>query len=387
MATPLEGIIVLDFGQIFQGSYATLLMAKAGATVIKIEPPGGEPLRRRTAPGETTTMSFAMLNANKRAVTLNLKTEAGRHLLFEMVKKADVLLENFGPGAMDRLQVGWAALHPINPRMIYATASGYGISGPNKDALAMDLTVQAASGIMSVTGFADGPPVRAGVTVADFMGGIHAYAGIMTALGRLVEIAMQEAVYYTMAGPIEQYRRHGVVPKRSGNNSPGAVAPYGVYSVKDGFVAIHTGTDQHWINILQAAGRLDLRDEARFQTMHSRAQNSVEIDTIVVAWTSQLTKAEIAEQANRFRIPCAPVREVDEVMNDAHMHERGMLEWVDHPELGRVVMPRTPIRVHGTDVAATMPSPRVGQHNDEIYGEWLGLSADRLAELRRDKAI
>ena len=131
MAMPLSGITVLDFGQIFQGSYATLLMANAGADVIKIEPPGGEPLRRRTAPGETTTMSFAMLNANKRAVTLNLKTEAGRQLLFAMVKKADVLLENFGPGAMDRLGVGWDVLHPINPRMIYATASGYGITGPN----------------------------------------------------------------------------------------------------------------------------------------------------------------------------------------------------------------------------------------------------------------
>ena len=340
-------------------------------------------------------MSFAMLNANKRAVTLNLKTEAGRQLLFDMVKKADVLLENFGPGAMDRLGVGWETLHPINPRMIYATASGYGITGPDKDALAMDLTVQAASGIMSVTGFADGPPLRAGVTVADFMGGIHAYAGIMTALfermqtgiGRLVEVAMQEAVYYTMAGPIEQYRRHGVVPKRTGNNSPGAVAPYGVYPVKDGFIAIHTGTDQHWINILEAADRLDLRDEPRFQTMHGRAQHAAEIDILVEAWSSRLTKTEIAEQARRFRIPCAPVREVDEVMNDAHMHERGMLEWVDHPDLGRVVLPRTPIRLHGADVAETKPSPRVGQHNDEVYGEWLGLSAHRLAELRRDKVI
>ena len=395
MSMPLAGLTVLDFGQIFQGSYATLLMAKAGANVIKIEPPGGEPLRRRTAPGEATTMSFAMLNANKRAVTLNLKTEGGRQLLFDMVKKADVLLENFGPGAMDRLGVGWDVLHPLNPRMIYATASGYGITGPNKDALAMDLTVQAASGIMSVTGFADGPPVRAGVTVADFMGGIHAYGGIMTALyermtsgvGRLVDIAMQEAVYYTLAGPIEQYRRHGVVPKRTGNNSPGAVAPYGVYPVKDGFIAIHTGTDQHWTNILAAAGRLDLKDVPRYQTMHGRATHAAEIDEIVVAWSSGLTKAEIAEQANRFRIPCAPVREVDEVMNDEHMHGRGMLEWMDHRDLGRVVMPRTPIRIHGTDVAPSLPNPRVGEHNDAIYGDWLGLSAERIAELRRDKVI
>ena len=162
---------MIDFGQIFQGSYASVLMAKAGADVIKIEPPHGEPLRQRAPPGRATTLPFAMLNANKRGITLNLKLPRGREMLFEMVRRADVLLENFGPGAMDALGVGWSVLHEINPRLIYATGTGYGISGPDRDNLAMDLTVQAASGIMSVTGFPDRPPVRAGITVADFMGG------------------------------------------------------------------------------------------------------------------------------------------------------------------------------------------------------------------------
>jgi CoA:oxalate CoA-transferase len=356
---------------------------------------GGEPLRRRTPPGDTSTLPFAMLNANKRGVTLNLKTEKGRALLFDMVKRADVLLENFAPGAMDGLGVGWSVLHPMNPRMIYATASGYGISGPNRSDLAMDLTVQAASGIMSVTGFADGPPVRTGVTVADFMGGIHAYAGIMTALferehsgiGRLVEVAMQEAVYFTLAGPMEQFRRRGVVPPRSGNGAGGATAPYGVFAVKDGYVAIHTGTDQHWFNILQAAGRTDLNDDPRLQTMHGRNQHIDEVTAVVIKWTGALTKAEIEAQGRKFRIPLSPVRDVSEVMLDPHMHERGMLEWVDHPDLGRVVLPTTPLRVHGTDVAPAQPSPRVGQHNDEIYGGWLGLSAAGLAALRAEKII
>jgi len=395
MAMSLSDVTVLDFGQIFQGSYATLLMAKAGANVIKIEPPGGEPLRRRAPPGAVTTMPFAMLNANKRAVTLNLKSERGRDLLFAMARRADVVLENFGPGTMDGLGIGWSVLNQINPRLIYCTATGYGISGPDRANLAMDLTVQAASGIMSVTGFADGPPVRAGVTVADFMGGIHAYGGIMTALyerersglGRLVEIAMQEAVYYTMAGPMDLYYRSGVVPPRSGNSSGGAVAPYGVYPARDGFVAIHTGTEQHWHNILDAAGRADLKDESRYRTMHDRSAHLDEVNAIVTAWTEGLTKAELAEQARTFRIPVAPVRTVDEVMLDPHMHERGMLEWVDHPDLGRVVLPRTPIRVHGTDVAETRPSARVGQHNDEVFGGWLGLSQAELAALRQDKVI
>lgn len=395
MTMPLEGLTVLDFGQIFQGSYATLLLAKAGANVIKIEPLGGEPLRRRAPPGSTTTLSFAMLNANKRTVTLNLKSERGRDLLFQMVRRADILLENFGPGTMDGMGVGWSVLHPINPRLIYATGTGYGISGPDHQNLAMDLTVQAASGIMSVTGFPDGPPVRAGITVADFMGGIHVYGGIMTALyerersgvGRLVEVAMQEAVYFTLAAPFEQLYRTGNVPPRTGNGAGGANAPYGIYPVKDGFIAIHTGTEGHWLNILDAAGRPDLKQEPRFRTMHDRSANLDEVNAIVTAWTQSLTKAELAEQARKFRIPCAPVRDVREVMNDRHMHARGMLEWVDHPELGRVVLPTTPLRIHGTDVAPTQPSATVGQYNDEIYGGWLGLSADELESLRKDKVI
>ena len=395
MSMPLEGLTVLDFGQIFQGSYATLLLAKAGANVIKIEPPGGEPLRKRTPPGAKTTLAFAMLNGNKRAITLNLKSQRGKDLLFQMVQRADILLENFGPGTMDAMGVGWSVLHPMNKRLIYASGTGYGISGPDHKNLAMDLTVQAASGIMSVTGFADGPPVRAGITVADFMGGIHVYAGITTALyerersgiGRLVEVAMQEAVYFTLAAPFESFYRTGKVPPRTGNETGGANAPYGLYPVKDGFIAIHTGTEGHWLNILDAAGRPELKSEPRFRTMHDRSANLDEVNAIVTAWTETLTKAELAEQARKFRIPCAPVRDVEEVMNDRHMHERGMLQWVDHPDLGRVVLPTTPLRIHGTDIAPMVPSPLVGQHNDEIYGDWLGLSRDDVAALRKDGVI
>ena len=395
MAMPLSGITVLDFGQIYQGSYATLLMAKAGATVIKIEPPGGEPLRRRVAPGAQTTMPFAMLNANKRAVTLNLKTERGKDVLKAMVKRADVLLENFAPGALDRLGVGWSVLHPINPRLIYATASGYGITGPRAGDLAMDLTVQAASGLMSVTGYPDGEPLRAGVTVADFSGGIHAYAAILTALfdrersgeGRLVETAMLEAMYFPLAGPIDQFHRRGTVPPRGGNGANGSIAPYGVFPVKDGHVAIHTGTDGHWFKILEVAGRNDLRDDPRLQTMHGRAQHNAEVSEVVATWTRAHTKAEIEALGRLHKIPLAPVRDVREVMHCEHMHERGALEWVDHPDLGRVVLPTTPLRLHGTEVAPAVPSARVGQHNDEVYGDWLGLSAAEVAALKDGKVI
>ncbi len=395
MTMPLTGITVLDFGQIYQGSYATLLMAKAGADVIKIEPPGGEPLRRRVAPGRKTTMPFAMLNANKRAVTLNLKTEKGKALLFEMVKRADVLLENFAPGAMDKLGVGWSVLHDINPRLIYCTASGYGISGPRSGDLAMDLVVQASSGLMSVTGEAGGPPMRAGVTVADFSGGIHAYGAIMTALferersgeGRLVETAMLEAMYFPLAGPIDSYTRRGTVPERSGNGGNGSIAPYGVFPVKDGYVAIHTGTDGHWLKLLDVMGRGEMKDDPGLATMHGRAQREQEVSDMVSAWTAGLTKAEAEAIARANKIPLSAVRDVAEVMMCEHMHGRGTLEWVDHPDLGRVVLPNSPLRLHGLETAPPVPSALVGAHNDEVYGGWLGLSAAELETLRAEKAI
>ena len=269
---PLSDVTVLDFGQIFQGPYASFLLAKAGAFVIKIEPPRGEPGRRRAEPGKSATLPFAMLNQNKHAITLNLKHERGRELLFDMAGRADVLLENFSPRTMDDLGVGWTRLHAINPRLIYATGTGFGISGPDRDNLAMDMTIQAASGIMSVTGFPDGPPVKAGPTLVDFMGGIHLYAGIVTALydrdrsgiGRLVEVAMQEAVYPTLAASYDYYYRTGEIPPRTGNRQSGLnSAPYNVFATADGHVAIHVVTEAHFQNLLKAIGREDLKDDPR----------------------------------------------------------------------------------------------------------------------------
>lgn len=392
---PLAGITVIDFGQIYQGAYASLLMAKAGAHVIKVEPPHGEPLRQRVPPGKTTTLSFAMLNANKRGITLNLKSERGREILFDLVAKADVLVENFGRSALDNLGVGWEILRRKNPRLIYGSATGYGITGPNADNLAMDLTMQAASGVMSVTGDAGGPPMRVGVTMADFSGGTHLYAAIMTALferersgkGRLVEVAMQECVYYTLAGPLDIYHRTGKLPPRTGNLGGNTIVPYGVYPAKDGYVAIHTGTEQHWKNILVAAGRRDALDDPRFANMHERGKYKDEVNAIVTDWTQAHTKNEIAAAARQHRIPVAPVRNVDEVMVDEHMHARGTLQWVEHPELGQVVMPSTPLRLHEAAVAPFRPSPRLGEHTAEVLSELLGLSAAEIEKLKVEGVV
>jgi crotonobetainyl-CoA:carnitine CoA-transferase CaiB-like acyl-CoA transferase len=394
--TPLSDVTVLDFGQIFQGPYASFLMAKAGAFVIKIEPPRGEPGRRRAEPGKSATLPFAMLNQNKHAITLNLKDERGRELLWRMVKRADVLLENFSPGTMDELGVGWSRLRQINPRLIYASGTGFGLSGPDRDNLAMDMTIQAASGIMSVTGFPDGPPVKAGPTLVDFMGGVHLYAGILTALydrdrsgvGRLVEVAMQEAVYPTLAASYDYYYRTGEIPPRTGNRQSGLnSAPYNVFPTTDGHVAIHIVTEAHWRSLLKAMGCEELMEDPRFATNAARVANMDATDALVAAWTRGLGKMEVFARTKAYRIPCAPVRNAPEVMNDPHMHERGMLERTRHPELGEIVVPSTPLHLHGTAKVETRPSPTIGQHNAEIYGGWLGLSTAEVAELRDSGVI
>jgi crotonobetainyl-CoA:carnitine CoA-transferase CaiB-like acyl-CoA transferase len=394
---PLDGVTVIDLGQIYQGPYATLLMAKAGADIIKIEPRQGEPARLRATVGKSATLPFAMLNSNKRGVTLNLKDARGRDLLKRMVAKADVLLENFAPGVMERLGVGWSVMSQINPRLIYASGTGYGLDGPDRDNLAMDLTVQAASGVMSITGFADGPPVKAGPAVVDFMSGVHMYAAVVTALyertitgrGRLVEVAMQESIYPALASNLSfLYNSQGGVPPRTGNKHGGlAIAPYNVYATADGHIAIITVVEAHWLGVLDAIGKPELKGEARFANNAARVKVMAEVDGLIEAWTRTKTKAEAFAILKRHRVPSSPVRDLAEVMHDPHMHQRGMLERIDHPDLGEIVVPTSPLRFHGAEKVETVPSPKVGQHNGDVYGEWLGLSAEEIEGLKRDGVI
>ena len=261
--------------QIYNGPYATFLMAQAGADVIKVEPKGGEHLRRRGVVGGAS-LPFAMLNANKRSVSLDLKNPQGRDLLIEMVKRADVLVENFAPGVTERLGLGVEAMHKINPRLVYAQSSGYGQEGLYRDYPAMDLTVQAMSGIMDITGFPEREPVKAGPALCDFFAGVHLYGGIVTALldrertgrGRTVEVAMLDAVYASLASTLGMSFGQGWQEAgRTGNRHGGlAESPYNVYPTSDGYMAIICVGEQHWKNLLDAMGRKDLLDDPRFQT-------------------------------------------------------------------------------------------------------------------------
>jgi CoA:oxalate CoA-transferase len=393
---PLEGVTVVDLGQIYNGPYCTFLMAMAGARIIKIEAKGGENLRRRSVVGGAA-LPFAMLNSNKTFATLNLKTARGRELLCAMVKKGDVLVENFAPGAMERLGVGYEVLRQINPRLVYGSGSGFGRSGPNMKYPAMDLTVQAIAGIMNVTGYPDRPPVKAGPAIGDFMGGVHLYGAIMTALyerektgvGRLVEVSMQEAVYASLASNLGLHHSMGNnVPPRTGNRHGGlAEAPYNVYPTADGHIAIICVSEAHWKALLKAMQREELLVDPRFATLKLRVEHMDEVDELVAAFTARHAKKALFDLLMGHRVPCAPVRNLDEVVNDEHMHARRALEWVEHPMYGRVCLPNSPMRYDGVEPVALQPSGELGRDNQEVYGDWLGLPADEITRLQAEEVI
>ena len=395
-ALPLHGVTVIDLGQIYNGPYCTFLLAMAGARVIKIEPRGGEHLRRRSVVGGAA-LPFAMLNSNKSCVTLNLKTARGRDLLLDMVERGDVLVENFAPGAMDRLGLGYDTLRARNPRLIYASGSGYGLSGPNRDYPAMDLTVQAMAGVMSVTGFPDRPPVKAGPALCDFFGGVHLYAALITALyerektgiGRLVEVSMQEAVYASLASNLGLFYGFGSdVPPRTGNRHGGlAEAPYNVYPTQDGYIAIICVGELHWRSLITVMGREELADDPRFADLKGRVAHIDEIDSVVSDFTRRYPKQELFELLMRSRVPCAPVRDLVDVVNDPHMHARGALQWTEHPLYGRVVLPNSPLRFAGARPMPLEPSGELGRDNAAIFGAWLGLPAAELDSLAREEVI
>ena len=384
---PLAGVRVLDLGQIYQGPYCGFLLALAGATVVKIEPPDGEAVRMRRG----ASLPLAMLNGNKRGITLNLKNPDGRRCFLGLVEHFDVLLENYAPGVMDRLGLGADALHAVNPRLIYASASGYGTWGPDRDRLAMDLTIQATSGAMHVTGWPDRPPVKAGPAVADFLGGTHLYAAIVTALydrertgvGRTVEIAMQDAMYPTMASNLSIFFENRDAQPRTANRHGGlGMAPYNVYRAKDGWVAIICVSEGHWKGVLEACGRTELLADPGYASHVERAKRMEEVDAMVEAWSCTKTRAELQGLAKQHHFPCAPVRDLAEVTEDPHMHARGMLHKVRHRELGDVVLHHSPLRFSGADPLPLQPEPELGEHTAQVLAEYLGVGAEEFARMK-----
>ena len=283
-----DGVRVLELGQVYLGPYCGLLFAQMGAEVIKVEPPGGEPLRFR-AHDPIESHEFVMLNSNKRSVMLDLKSEAGHQALLDLVGTADVLIENFAPGVMERLQLGPARLLEHNPRLVVASGKGYGTTGPYAHMSAMDITVQAMSGAAAATGQPDGPPTKAGAAFVDFSGGVHLFAAITAALfqrertgrGQIVEVSMHDTVYPMLASSLGGLHNNPdrELPERTGNRHTGmAVAPYNIYDTSDGWLAIICMSERHWRGLATAMGRPELIDDPRFRTAKDRVANIDAVD-------------------------------------------------------------------------------------------------------------
>ena len=394
-ALPLEGITVLDLGHIYQGPYAGFLMATAGARVIKVEPLAGEGMRVRGA-----NITFSMLNTCKESVTLDLKHPDGLAVFHKLAAKTDVVLVNFAPGVPERLGIGYEQLVEDNPGLIYAHGSGFGVREQDGSLVdtsvpAMDITIQAHSGHMEITGYPDRAPVKSGTALIDFLGGTHLYGAITTALferertglGRSLEVRMADAAYFGLATALGQWHTSGEV-SRQGNRHVGlGLAPYNVYRCSDGYVALIAASNRHWRSVLSVIGREDLIPDPRLRGFADRAREIDEVDELVESWTSQRPKAEVAAALQDAHVPAAAVRIVDEVVNDPVRFEQGSMNWVEHPELGQLPLPSSPIRWHGSKLVELDPSPSLGEHNHAVLSDLVGIDAAELERLTSIGAV
>ena len=393
---PLTGITVLDFGQVYNGPYCGFLLAQAGARVIKIESITGETLRAR---GRATaaTYPFTNLNANKECITLNIKTTEAQDIIKELVMKADVLLQNFAPGTMEKYGLGSEHLRALNPQLVYAMGTGYGsMEGPYKNYLGMDITLQAMSGAMSSTGEEGGPPLKTPAAFVDFLAGSHLYSGIVTALysreqtgvGATVDISMQDCVFPTLSTVIGSYYSVGHELPRSGSRHPSkAIAPYNVYQALDGHVAIICIREGHWLKMCNAMGQSGLAVDVRFVDMKSRSANIDEVDRIINAWTGQHTREDIFRITQDNGVICAPVQTIPESLEDKHMLARGSLLKRENPDIGEISQFQTPIRFKDISPPEIHDVHGLSQDTNTVLTEMLSLTEADIEVLRSKKVI
>jgi formyl-CoA transferase len=399
--TALEGIRVLDLSQFEAGTSCTETLAWMGADVIKVEEPKHGDQGRVQDRNGVDSPYFILLNANKRSITCNLKSEQGSALFRKLLESADVVIENFAPGVIERLGFGWDEIHKINPRAVFAQIKGFAQDGPYANFLSFDMIAQAVGGAMSITGDADGRPLRPGVTIGDTGTGLHCAIGILGALmqrevtgrGQRVQVAMQEAVInFSRIAFATQAMTNKPAP-RTGNQSVLATsAPSESYKCKgDGpndycFIYISRAPSEQWNRLLKVIGREDLRDDARFTTPRARWQNCAAVDALVGEWVAKHDKREVMQLLGEAAVPAGAVFDTEELQNDEHLRKRGMFVTVDHPARGPFTMPGFPVRMSETAVPVTS-APLLGQHNQEVYAELLGYTPEQLAALREQQAI
>jgi formyl-CoA transferase len=397
MNQALSGIRIVDMTHNQAGPACTQILGFLGADVIKLEEPKGGDVARTNMRDkkDSDSLFFLVLNANKRSLTLNLKTEEGKQLFRQVIAKSDVLVENFGPGALDRLGLGYEALAKVNPRLIYATIKGFGTYGPYSGFKSFEPIAQAMGGAMCVTGFPDNPPTYTWPAIGDSGTGMHMAIGILAALqqrhasgrGQHVEVSMQDSVVNLVRVSLRDHQRFGQPPTRTGNqlgrNVPGttyACAPGG----PNDYVFLYA-QPQMWPAVVQVLGQPQLADDPRFKTLEARWENRAALNPIIEAWTRQRSKHEVMRLMGDAGVPCGACQDTGEVLADPHLRAREMVVDVEYPTRGTYQTVGCPIKLSDSPVAVSRP-PLLGEHTDDLLGSLCGVAPGDAKRLR-DKGV
>jgi formyl-CoA transferase len=393
---PLDGIRILDLTRVLAGPYCTMFLGDLGAEIVKVEQPGvGDDTRGWGPPfagGESAY--FLCVNRNKKSVTVDLKSKEGVALLRRLAERADVLIENFRPGGMERLGLGEKDLRAANPRLIYASLSGFGADGPMSDAPGYDLIVQAWGGLMSITGQPDGEPTKVGVAIIDLVAGLMLGKSIAAALfarekigvGQRIDTSLLEAEVACLINVGSNYLLEGKIPSRWGNAHP-SIVPYQSFKTADGYLVIGVASEGIWRRFCQAIGRTQLAGDSRFAKNVNRVENrSLLIDLLAEIFLRRSTD-EWLRLLNEAEVPCAPVQTIDQVFKAPQVLHREMLVEVEHPTAGTVPMAGIPVKFSLTPASVRLAPPLLGQHTEEVLATWLGMNGEEVAELKRKAVI
>lgn len=379
MSYPLEGIRVLDFSWFLAGPYATMILADLGADVVKVEAPErGDPSRTAGPFLNGVSGYFLSVNRNKRSIVLDLKSETGREQAAQLAARADVLVENFVPGTMKRWGLDYATLADTNPRLIYASCTGFGQTGPRANESAFDLVIQALAGTMSITGLPDEAPVRAGNSIGDLGGALYLSIGILAALearhrtgrGQAIDLSMMDAQVALLENAFARYFATGIVPARLGSQHP-LIVPFQAFPTSDGYIVVTAGTEAQWLRLCDALGASELKEDVRFLTNAARRINLDALEAELNARFKMRTTEAWLETLKQNEIPCAPIQTIAQAANDPQIAAREMIVQVDDARAGQQRIVNSPLRFSEMQSGVRTSAPQLGEHTDEILREWL----------------
>lgn len=391
----LKNIRVLDFTRVLAGPYCTMLLADMGAEVIKVEKPGTGDDTRGFGPFQNGESGYFMyLNRGKKSIALDLKKPKSIEIIKQLVKETDVIIENFRPGVMKKLGLDYETLREINPKLIYASISGFGQYGPYSQRPAYDIVAQAMGGLASITGYPDTPPTRSGASLGDMGAALYAAFGIMVALyhrertgkGQFLDIAMLDSIYALLESNVMRYTVEGIVPERIGSRHP-ISSPFDIYKAKDGYIVIAVANDALFAKLCKVMGQPELAEHEKFKIDPLRTENESQLKEIIESWLRELTVEEAVELINNEGVPCSPILNIKEITESEHIKIRSMIVEVEHEKGGKFVIPGNPVKLSQTPPMIEGAAPNLGEHTVEILRNVLNMDEAQLKNLKEQGVI